>query len=58
MKNNIYTRKDRALSWWSLLTINERLDLVKIYFNNKNISYLTDKEIESIYVNSIIEDNY
>jgi hypothetical protein len=58
MKNGINTRRDRALSWWNLLDINEKLGLVKIYFKNKDISYLTDKEIETMYLNSIINDIY
>jgi hypothetical protein len=58
MKNLINKRRDRALSWWNLLSINEKLDIVKIYFNNKDITYLTDKEIESIYINVIVDDIY
>ena len=58
MKNTVNTRRDRALSWWYLLNINEKINLVKIYFNNKDINYLTDKEIETIYLNTIINDIY
>jgi hypothetical protein len=58
MKNLINKRRDRALSWWNLLSINEKLDIVEIYYNNKDIIYITDKEIESIYVNVIVDDIY
>lgn len=58
MKNLINKRRDRALSWWNLLSINDKLNIVKIYYNNKDISYITDKEIESIYLNVIVNDIY
>lgn len=58
MINKINKRKDRALSWWNLLSINDKLNIVKIYYNNKDIGYITDKEIESIYLNVIVDDIY
>lgn len=58
MNNKINTRRNRALSWWYQLSINQKLDLVKIYFKDKDIAYLTDKEIETIYLNTIINDIY
>jgi len=58
MINKINKRTDRALSWWNLLSINDRLNIVKLYYNNKDITYITDKEIESIYINVIVDDIY
>lgn len=59
MNNKINKRRDRAISWWNLLSINDKINIVKIYYNNnKDIAYLSDKEIESIYLNVIIDDIY